>query len=151
MRMTIKATCRMLSACVAALLLSAAARAAGWTEDYAAAVQTAKQQHKMILLDFTGSDWCVWCKRIDTEVFSTKEFNDFADKHLVLVKLDYPREHPQADAIKAQNAKMLEKFGVTGFPMLVVLDSREKVVFSQMGYKEGGPAAFIAEFPKPQS
>jgi uncharacterized protein YyaL (SSP411 family) len=151
MHMTLKRTCRMLLGCVAALLVASAARAADWTEDYAAAAKQAKEEHKMILLDFTGSDWCIWCKRTDAEVFATPEFKAFADKNLVLVKLDYPREHPQSDAIKAQNAKMMEKFGVNAFPMLVVLDSHEKVVFAQEGYKSGGPAAFISQFPKPQS
>jgi thioredoxin-related protein len=146
--MTMKTTYRLLAGCAAALLVASAAHAADWTEDYAAAAKQAKAQHKMILLNFTGSDWCIWCKKTDAEVFATKEFKEFADKKLVLVKLDYPREHPQADAIKAQNEKLLEKFGVTGFPMLVILDSHEKVVFAQEGYKEGGPAAFFAEFPK---
>jgi protein disulfide-isomerase len=142
-----KTTYRMLAGCAAALLLASAAHAAEWTEDYAAAAAKAKKEHKMILLDFTGSDWCIWCQRTDAEVFSTREFKTFADKKLVLVKLDYPSLHPQPEVIKAQNAKMLDKYGVEGFPMLVVLDSHEKVVFSQVGYKPGGPEAFIAQFP----
>ena len=146
--MTTKTTFRMLAAC-AALLAVSAAHAADWTEDYAAAVKQAKEKHKMILLDFTGSDWCIWCQRTDKEVFATKEFKDFADKNLVLVKLDFPRARPMPEATKTQNAKLMEKFGVEAFPMLIVLDSHEKVVFTQAGYKEGGPDAFFAEFPKP--
>jgi thiol:disulfide interchange protein len=139
----------MLTGCLAALVVASSALAGAWSEDYAAAVTQAKKEHKLILLDFTGSDWCIWCKRIDAEVFDTSQFKDFADKKLVLVKLDYPREHPQADVIKAQNAKMLEKFGVTGFPTLVVLGSDEKVVLTQEGYKPGGAQAFIDSFPQP--
>ena len=52
-------------------------------------------------------------------------------------------------AVKAQNAKLQEKFGVEGLPMLVVLSPNEKVVFTQEGYKEGGPDAFLAQFPNP--
>jgi len=148
--MTMKTPYRMLAACVALLLAASAARAADWTEDYAAAVKQAQKEHKMILLDFTGSDWCIWCQRTDKEVFETQPFRDFADKNLVLVKLDYPRERPMPAATKAQNAKLMEKFGVEAFPMLIVLDSHEKVVFTQAGYKEGGPDAFFAEFPKPE-
>jgi thioredoxin-related protein len=146
--MTMKTTIRMLAAC-AALLAVSAARAADWTEDYAAAVTQAKKDHKMILLDFTGSDWCVWCQRTDREVFATQKFKDFADKNLVLVKVDFPKDRPMPDAVKAQNAKLQEKYGVEGYPTLVILSDKEKVVFSQLGYKDGGPDAFIAQFPKP--
>jgi protein disulfide-isomerase len=138
----------MLAACALALLAATAARAADWTEDYASAVAQAKKEHKMILLDFTGSDWCVWCKRTDAEVFQKKEFKDFADKNLVLVTVDHPQKRVLPDAVKAQNAKLEDKFGIEGYPTLVVLDSREKIVFTQQGYKEGGPAAFIAQFPQ---
>jgi uncharacterized protein YyaL (SSP411 family) len=141
-------TARRLLAATAALLIAAsAAKAAEWTEDYAAAAAQAKKEHKMILLDFTGSDWCVWCKRTDKEVFDTAKFKEFADKKLVLVKVDFPRQREMPDAVKAQNARLQEKYGVEGYPTLVVLSPSEKVVFSQVGYKEGGPDAFISEFP----
>jgi thioredoxin-related protein len=145
--MTMKTTYRMIAGCAAALLIASAARAADWTEDYAAAVKRAKKEHKLILLDFTGSDWCIWCQRTDAEVFSTKGFKDYADKNLVLVKLDFPQSHPQSDAVKAQNAKLEDRFGITAFPTLIVLNNKEKVVSSQMGYKPGGPEAFIASIP----
>jgi thioredoxin-related protein len=149
--MTMKLIPRTLAALCAALLVAAAARAADWTEDYAAAVTQAKKEHKMILLDFTGSDWCIWCQRTDKEVFETQKFKDFADKNLVLVTLDFPKSRPMPDAVKAQNAKLEEKYGVEGFPTLIVLSPNEKVVFSQIGYKDGGPDAFIAQFPKPDN
>jgi uncharacterized protein YyaL (SSP411 family) len=144
-----KPTRRLLAACAAALIAVSAARAAEWTEDYAAAAAQAKKEHKMILLDFTGSDWCVWCQRTDKEVFETQKFKDFADQKLVLVKVDFPKSRPMPDVVKAQNAKLQEKFGVEGLPMLVVLSPNEKVVFTQEGYKEGGPDAFLAQFPNP--
>ncbi len=147
--MTMKHLSRTLAALCAALLVASAARAADWTEDYAAAVTQAKKEHKMILLDFTGSDWCIWCQRTDKEVFETPKFKEFADKNLVLVTLDYPKSRPMPDAVKAQNAKLQDKFGIEGFPTLVVLTPGEKVVFTQVGYKDGGPDAFIAQFPKP--
>jgi thioredoxin-related protein len=149
--MSMKHISRTLAALCAALLVASAARAAGWTEDYAAAAAKAKKEHKMILLDFTGSDWCIWCQRTDKEVFETQKFKDFADKNLVLVTLDYPKSRPMPDAVKAQNAKLEEKYGIEGFPTLIVLSPGEKVVFTQIGYKDGGPDAFIAQFPKPGS
>lgn len=142
---------RILAACVAGVLITAAARAADWTEDYAAALTRAKKEHKLLLLNFTGSDWCVWCKRTDKEVFSTKKFGDFSDKSLVLVTVDFPKAREMSKATVDQNAALQEKYGVEGYPTIIVLDSNEKVVFKQEGYKEGGPEAFIAQFPKPQT
>jgi protein disulfide-isomerase len=146
-----KSTHRLLAACAAALIAVSAARAAEWTEDYAAAAAQAKKEHKMILLDFTGSDWCVWCHRTDKEVFETQKFKDFADQKLVLVKVDFPKSRQMPDEVKAQNAKLQEKFGVEGYPTLVVLSPNGKVVFTQEGYKDGGPDAFLAQFPKPDN
>ena len=146
--MTTKTHYRMLAGCLAALFVASAARAGDWSEDYAASLTKAKKEHKLVLLDFTGSDWCIWCKRIDAEVFDTAKFKDFADQKLILVRLDYPQKHPQESAVKAQNAKMLDKYGVTGFPTLVVLNPDGKVVLTQDGYKPGGVDAFIASIPQ---
>jgi len=63
----------------------------GWTNDYSAAKKTAAQERKDILLDFTGSDWCGWCVKLNNEVFSKDTFKSYADKNLVLVDLDFPR------------------------------------------------------------
>ena len=142
---------RLFAFAAALVLIASAARAADWTENYAAAVAQAKKEHKMVLLDFTGSDWCVWCQRTDKEVFDTQKFKDFADQKLILVKLDFPKEKPQTDAIKDQNAKLSEKYGIEGFPTLVVLDPDQKVIYNQVGYKEGGPDAFIDHLTKPST
>jgi protein disulfide-isomerase len=143
-----KSTHRLFAAGAAALLIATAARAADWTEDYSGGLARAKKEHKLLVLDFTGSDWCVWCKRTDREVFATQKFKDYADHNLVLVKVDFPNAVPQTDAVKAQNARLKEKYEIEGFPTLIVLDPSEKVVVKQVGYLEGGPDAFIAELPK---
>src|ERR1700704_5533750 len=112
---------------VAVLLFSGATAFAaapeGWTEDYAKALEQAKTEHKKVLLDFTGSDWCSWCKKIDKEVFETQKFKDYAAKHLVLVKVDFPRSTPQSAEIKKQNATLKAKHKISGFPTLMVVSS----------------------------
>lgn len=142
---------RILAGCVAGLLIAAVAHAAGWTEDYASALAKAKKEHKLLLLNFTGSDWCPWCKKFDAEIFATKKFEDFAAEKLVLVTLDYPREHALSKEVVDQNAALQKKYNVEGFPTIIVLDSDEKVVLKQEGFMEGGPEAFLALFPKPSS
>jgi thioredoxin-related protein len=140
---------RILAGCVAGLLMAAAAHALEWTDDYASALARAKKEHRLLLLNFTGSDWCPWCKRIDAEVFATKKFEDFAAEKLVLVKVDFPREHELSKAVADQNGALQKKYGVEGFPTIIVLNASEKVVFTQEGYREGGPEAFLDQFPKP--
>ncbi len=131
---------------VAGLLLSVTSTFAkappGWTEDYAKAMETAKTEHKHVLLDFTGSDWCSWCMKLDKEIFDKPAFKTFAKDTLVLVKVDFPRATPISDKIKKQNAKLEQKFGIEGYPTLFILDAEGKQVWKG-GYMEGGPDAFI--------
>ena len=114
-----------------------------WQTDFAQASQQAAQEHKYILLDFTGSDWCPWCIKMDKEVFNQSQFSDFALKNLVLVKLDFPRKAAQSPTEKSQNEDLAKKFGIEGFPTYVLLDSSGKEVRRQVGYLQGGAIAFL--------
>jgi protein disulfide-isomerase len=129
------------------LLLSAATslRAAEltWQTDFAVASKQAAQEHKYILLDFTGSDWCPWCIKMDKEVFDQSQFSDFAVKNLVLVKVDFPRKAAQSPAEKSQNEELAKKYAIEGFPTYILLDSSGKEVRRQVGYLQGGATSFI--------
>ena len=115
----------------------------GWKTDYAAALEQAAKENKMVLLDFTGSDWCGWCVKLEKDTFSKPEFKKFAEQSLVLVELDFPRGKAQSDELKKQNEDLAEKFGVQGFPTLVLLDPLGKEAARNIGYLQGGPEAFI--------
>ena len=78
---------------------------AGWSHDVDAALKQAKKEGKDVLMDFTGSDWCGWCIRLNKEVFSQKEFLPAVTKNFVLVELDFPRKKQLSPEIKKQNAK----------------------------------------------
>ena len=119
----------------------------GWSEEYDKALAQAKADKKLVLLDFTGSDWCGWCIKLDKEVFSQAEFGEYAKKNLVLVELDFPRSKEQSKEIKAQNAKLQGEFKIQGYPTIIVLNSEGKKV-GELGYQPGGPKAFIAELEK---
>ena len=110
----------------AALTTSAFAAKEGWLDDLAKAKAQASSEGKRILLDFTGSDWCGWCKKLDAEVFSQQEFKDYAAKNLVLVELDFPRSKTLTDEVKAQNNALKEKFAIRGFPTVIMLDGEGK-------------------------
>jgi uncharacterized protein YyaL (SSP411 family) len=116
-----------------------------WGTSVPDAMAQAKKESKLVLLDFTGSDWCGWCMKLDSEVFSKAEFSDYAKKNLVLVTVDFPQKKTlDADLVKANDA-LKTKYKVTGFPTLVVLKPDSTVVWNQVGYMEGGPKAVIAK------
>lgn len=119
----------------------------GWMTDYRQALETAKAENKHVLLDFSGSDWCGWCIKIDKEITGTSAFREYAKKHLVLVLVDFPRRKPQSAELKKQNQELAEKFQIEGYPTLIVLNPQGEKV-GQLGYMEGGPAAFLKELDK---
>ena len=149
-----KALLKKLTILLGVLFLSAsfASAASGWDDDYDKAIAKAKAEKKMVLLDFTGSDWCGWCIKLDKEVFSKKEFKDYAKENLVLVEIDFPQGKRQSKKLKEQNEKLKNEHGVRGFPTIIVLDSEGKKL-GQLGYMPGGPAPFIEKLnglkPKP--
>ncbi|HSP45309.1 MAG TPA: thioredoxin family protein [Chthoniobacterales bacterium] len=119
----------------------------GWLTDYDRAQKEAEAGHKLLVMDFTGSDWCGWCIMLDKEVFSKAEFKEYASKNLVLLELDFPRTKPMPPDIAAQNERLLRKYGIQGFPTVVVFDSSGKPL-GALGYQQGGPQAFIAQLEK---
>jgi len=120
---------------------------AGWLTSYEEAQQEAKSKRKLLLMDFTGSDWCGWCIMLDKEVFSKPEFKEYAGKNLVLLELDFPRTKQVPPETLAQNERLLMQYRIQGFPTIVVLDSSGKPI-GALGYVRGGPSAFIAELEK---
>jgi len=113
-----------------------------WIEDYPKAEVIAAQQDRAMLLDFTGSDWCGWCMKLHAEVFSKPAFEKYAKENLVLVKLDFPKKKEQPEQRKQQNRALAEKYGIRGFPTLIILSpAGEKL--GQMGYMRGGPEPFL--------
>jgi protein disulfide-isomerase len=116
-----------------------------WLTDLPKAQAQAKTDNKIVLLDFTGSDWCGWCMKFKKEVFDTPEFQEYAAKNVVLVEVDFPNKKAQSDDLKKANAELKKQYKITGFPTLVVLDKDGKKIGEQVGYSEGGPKAFIAK------
>jgi thioredoxin-related protein len=116
---------------------------AAWMTDFEAAKAKASAEKKPLLVDFTGSDWCGWCIKLDNEVFSKKAFKDYAKENLILVEIDFPRKQAQTAALKAQNEALAKKYGVRGFPTILILDAAGEVI-EQTGYRRGGPDKYIA-------
>ena len=113
-----------------------------WVTDFETAKAMARKENKSLLVNFTGSDWCGWCKKLDREVFRKDTFKDFAKSNLVLVKVDFPRYKALSRAEQMKNEKLLRKYGVTGFPSILLISSGEKVLL-RTGYRRGGPDSYV--------
>ena len=77
-------------------------------------------ENKTLLLDFSGSDWCSWCIKLDEEVFQKDAWKAYAKKHLVQVLIDFPREKSeQSEALQKQNNALAKQYTVRGFPTVL--------------------------------
>jgi protein disulfide-isomerase len=131
-----------------AALRSADANAAKalWYEKLEDAVAAAEKSGRPILADFSGSDWCHWCKVWKDEVFDTPEFAAWAAQTVVLLEVDMPIAKPQTPELKKQNEALFVKFNRQEiFPLVVIFDAKLKPV-GQLMYAAGGPKAFIAAY-----
>jgi thioredoxin-related protein len=118
-----------------------------WTMDYEAATKLAKDKKLPLLLNFTGSDWCGWCKLMDGNVYAKSEWNEFAAKNLVLVTIDFPQDKSIVPPrFVAKNEELKGKFGIRGFPSYVILDSDADTKLGQLGAgQDKTPESFIKE------
>ena len=141
-------TKHLLAASCAAFLgfTSAFAGGEGWTHDFAAAKKQAADEKKDLLIDFTGTDWCHWCVKLNEQVFSHAPFKAGVKDKFVLVELDYP-EKPEnvaklSDETKAQNKELEAKYAIVGYPTVMLCDAEGRP-YAQTGFRRGGPEKYV--------
>jgi thioredoxin 1 len=96
--------------------------------DLAAALKTAAQTHKRILLDF-GGDWCGDCQVLDLY------FHDAANRPILEANFVLVHVNIGTTGINA-NFDLAERYGVPlrkGVPALAVLDDKGELLYSQKG------------------
>lgn len=102
-----------------------------WQTNFIDARKTAAEKHELILLNFSGSDWCTPCMRMSREIFENTTFTDYAASNLVLVNADFPmlRKNRLDKKLQQQNDALAEKYNAKGkFPLTLILDSDGKVL-----------------------
>jgi len=112
------------------------------------AYEESQKTGKPIMANFTGSDWCGWCKKLDRSVFHKPEFKKWAEKNVVLLELDYPRRKQVPAEIKQQNADLQRAFQVRGFPTvwLFELTKDDAGQFNVNALGKTGYTKTVAEF-----
>tara|TARA_Y100001954_G_C15692563_1_gene543575 strand:+ start:58 stop:525 length:468 start_codon:yes stop_codon:yes gene_type:complete len=126
-----------------------------WHTDMNKAIEISVKTQKPMLLFFTGSDWCGWCKRLVKEVYNKPEFEKWAKNNVVLVEIDFPRKSKLSEEIQKQNRELQQMFGVRGYPTIWFVNPETKnqasVNLSQLGstgYVAGGPSKWIESAEK---
>lgn len=119
--------------------------AATWHTSWESAAAESSSSGKPVMLFFTGSDWCGWCKKLKREVFDTSEFQSWAARKVVLLELDFPRGKPQSSQLKAANQRLAQKFGVQGYPSVYFANAKGTPLGSRFGYVEGGPSVWTRQ------
>ncbi|MFO7723978.1 MAG: thioredoxin family protein [Oceanipulchritudo sp.] len=124
--------------------LSATAGKGDWHTDFDKAINKAKEENKIVLVEFHGSDWCPPCMKLNDEVLSTEAFKDVAEKSLILVNADFPRKEPLPDAQREHNEALAQKLGVQYFPTVVLVDGEGEVLDKMVGFPKDGVDGFLS-------
>jgi len=107
-----------------------------WQPDFETAKQQAFKKHQLILLNFSGSDWCGPCIRMRKEIFESTSFSAMADTSLVLVNADFPRnkKNQLSNTLQKQNETLADKYNPEGkFPFTVLIDANGRLIKSWDG------------------
>ncbi|HRI01494.1 MAG TPA: thioredoxin family protein [Saprospiraceae bacterium] len=121
----------------------------GWLVNLDEAFEKSRKTGKPVMANFTGSDWCGWCKRLTAAVFSKPEFKEWADKNVILLELDYPRFKQLPANIQQQNQSMQQFFQIRGYPTVCVFDITKDTQKKQYQFAELGRTGYrptVAEF-----
>ena len=133
-------------------ILQAFAAEGEWLTDLSKAQTKAKEEKKLVLMDFTGSDWCPPCKALKKNVLSSEEFSTFAKANLVLVEVDFPKTkkemEKQSAELKKANEALSTKFDIESFPTVVILSSNGKQLSKDAGYDGSSAKDFVAKLEK---
>jgi len=115
-----------------------------WVRDWEEAKKQAAETNRDLLVNFTGSDWCIFCKRLEGEVFSHKAFVEEECRHFVFVFLDFPNaEDLKAKVVDpALNERLSNEYGVGGYPT-VMLTTPSGLPYARTGYRPGGPEPYV--------
>ena len=107
-----------------------------WGVSLPEAIAEAQSTDKLILIDFTGSDWCHFCVKLKKEIFETSEFKAWASENVVLLEVDFPRGSPLPPQVQQQNEMLKKRYDISSYPTVLLVDV-EGNIKAKMGYQNG--------------
>jgi thioredoxin-related protein len=120
--------------------------APAWKTDFNEAKTEATQKHELILLNFSGSDWCLPCMKLKKTIFDNENFVSYASEKLILVNADFPRQnkHKLSQEQIKMNEQLAEKFNPDGkFPYTVLVNEEGKIIKQWDGLPDGSAEQFV--------
>lgn len=106
-----------------------------WEEDFSKAISISKSEGKLVLIFFTGSDWCSPCKMLVADIFESEKFKEFSEEKFVLYEADFPRNKSLVTSSqKVNNLSLKNKYGVNSYPTIIIIDSKGKELGKMKGY-----------------
>jgi thioredoxin-related protein len=119
-----------------------------WLGNFDSAKTQATQEHKLILINFSGSDWCGPCIRLRKEILESATFEGYAADHLVLVRADFPRlkkDQLTKEQVKLNEA-LADKYNADGkFPFTLLVDENGKILKQWDGFPGETPEQFVKQ------
>ena len=109
-----------------------------WNDSVDEVRALAKEKGKYLFMNFTGSDWCYWCKLMDEHVFSQPGWQAWAKENLALAKVDFPKDKSLVpEEWRARNKRLAKEYNVDGYPTFVIFapDGHEA---GRLGASRGG-------------
>ena len=117
-----------------------------WTHDWDAATAAAKKDGKPVFVNFTGSDWCGWCKLLKRQVFTQPEWGAWASNHVYLVHLDFPNDKALVpEKYRERNWELSRRYKVGGYPTCYLLDPATLEPLGRFGASRDANAADFVE------
>ena len=123
-------------------LLNTSEYTANWLTDYSTARAKAEAEGKPLMINFTGSNWCSGCIRLDKEIFSKPVFINYANEHLILLKIDFPLGVQQEESLINQNNYLYDHYEIEGLPTVILMDPVVEI-YRDYGYGKDSPHSYV--------
>lgn len=138
---------KLLVCLLAVFTVSLFAQGIHWQHDFDKALDLSRKSRKPVFVFFTGSDWCGWCIKLDREILSKRDMVRFLNDNFILYKADFPKRNQPPRHVMAKNQHLMKRYGVRGYPTIVIVDGNGKSL-GMTGYMRGGPDAMKRELGK---
>ncbi|KQT35743.1 thiol-disulfide isomerase [Chryseobacterium sp. Leaf405] len=113
------------------------------------AKKTASENKELILLNFSGSDWCIPCIKLHKNIIETDEFKKLETENVIVyINADFPRDKKNqlSAELKKENAALADQYNQKGlFPYTILLNSDGKILKSWEGLPSENVLAFSKE------
>jgi|GEM_PF-1448845 len=122
-----------------------------WIDDPEAASHAAEEEGRILLVFFSGSDWCILCQNLEDGLFADTSVRATLSEHFTPLQLDFPRKKKLSMAIKHERDQWRTHYKVVAYPTILFLDPKTDQVLFRHEYVDLKPAEYVDKVLKPLS